>query len=33
MLRDDPSDNVANYAKQAPLSPQLTAALDQFVTK
>ena len=33
VLRDDPTDNVANYAKQAPLSPQLTTALDQFVTK
>jgi hypothetical protein len=33
VLRDDPSDNVGNYAKKAPLSPQLTAALDQFVTK
>lgn len=33
VLRDDPSDSVANYAKTAPLSPQLTAALDQFVTK
>ena len=33
VLRDDPSDNVGNYAKKAPLSPQLIAALDQFVTK
>ena len=33
LLRDDPSDNVANYAKKDPLSPQLTAALDEFVTK
>ncbi len=33
VLRDDPSDNVANYAKQAPLSPQLTDALNTFVTK
>jgi uncharacterized protein len=33
VLRDDPSDNVANYAKQAPLSPQLTTALGEFVTK
>lgn len=33
VLRDDPSDSVANYAKKAPLSPQLIAALDQFVTK
>lgn len=33
VLRDDPSDNVGNYAKQDPLSAQLVAALDQFVTK
>lgn len=33
VLRDDASDNVANYAKKAPLSPQLTAALDAFVAK
>jgi uncharacterized protein len=33
VLRDDPTDNVANYAKQVPLSPQLTTALDAFVTK
>ena len=33
VLRDDPTDNVANYAKQAPLSPQLTKALDEFVGK
>jgi hypothetical protein len=33
VLRDDPSDNVANYAKQAPLSPQLVSALDGFVGK
>ncbi|BBY27370.1 hypothetical protein [Mycolicibacterium sediminis] len=33
VLRDDPSDNVANYAKQAPLSPQLITALNGFVTK
>lgn len=33
VLRDDPSDNVANYAKPAPLSPQLVRALDGFVTK
>lgn len=31
VLRDDPTDNVANYAKQDPLSPQLVAALDTFV--
>ena len=33
VLRDDPTDNVANYAKAGPLSPQLTAALDGFVGK
>ena len=33
VLRDDASDSVTNYAKQAPISPQLTAALDQFVGK
>jgi len=33
VLRDDPSDSVANYAKPAPLSAQLTDALDQFVTE
>jgi uncharacterized protein len=33
VLRDDPSDNVANYAKQDPLSPQLVSALDGFVSK
>ena len=33
VLRDDPSDNVANYANGDPLSAQLTAALDQFVTE
>lgn len=33
VLRDDPSDNVGNYAKGGPLSAQLTSALDQFVTK
>ena len=31
VLRDDPSDNVANYANKAPLSPQLVTALDGFV--
>ena len=30
VLRDDPTDNVAHYARQDPLSPQLTAALDRF---
>lgn len=33
VLRDDPSDNVANYAKPGPLSPQLITALDNFVTR
>jgi uncharacterized protein len=33
VLRDDPSDNVANYAKPGPLSPQVTTALDGFVTE
>lgn len=33
VLRDDPSDNVSGYAKKGPLSPQLVAALDEFVTK
>ena len=33
VLRDDPSDNVANYSKQDPLSPQLVNALDAFVGK
>jgi hypothetical protein len=33
VLRDDPSDNVANYAKLDPLSPQLVSALDGFVNK
>ena len=33
VLRDDPSGNVANYAKQDPLSPQLVSALDEFVNK
>ena len=33
VLRDDPTDNVANYAKQEPLSPQLVTALDGFVAK
>jgi uncharacterized protein len=33
VLRDDPTDNVANYSKQDPLAPQLVAALDAFVGK
>ncbi|WP_299561482.1 hypothetical protein [uncultured Mycolicibacterium sp.] len=31
VLRDDPTDNVGNYASQDPLSPQLVKALDGFV--
>ena len=33
VLRDDPTDNVGNYAKRDPLSPQLVTALDGFVGK
>jgi uncharacterized protein len=33
VLRDDPSDNVGNYSKKDPLSPQLVTALDGFVGK
>jgi hypothetical protein len=33
VLRDDPTDSVANYAKKDPLSPQVVTALDGFVTK
>jgi len=33
VLRDDPSDNVANYASQVPLSAQVVGALDGFVSK
>ena len=33
VLRDDPSDNVANYAKREPLKPQLISALDRFVNQ
>jgi hypothetical protein len=33
VLKDDPTDNVANYAKDQPLSPQLVGALNQFTTK
>ncbi|WP_234788859.1 hypothetical protein [Mycolicibacterium iranicum] len=33
VLRDDPTDNIANYAKQDPLSGQLVTALDDFVKK
>lgn len=31
VLRDDPTDSVANYAKKGPLSPQLIDALSAFV--
>ena len=31
VLRDDPTDNVAGYAKKGPLSPQLTGALAAFL--
>lgn len=33
VLRDDPTDNIANYAKKGPLSPQLTDALVAFIGK
>lgn len=33
VLRDDPTDNVGNYSKKDPLSPQLLTALDGFVAK
>ncbi len=33
VLRDDPTDSIANLAKDAPLSPQLVNALDQFVAR
>jgi hypothetical protein len=33
VLRDDPTDSIANLAKDAPLSPQLVNALDEFVAK
>lgn len=33
VLRDDPTDNVANYAGTDPLSAQLTDALGQFVAR
>jgi len=33
VLRDDPTDSIANYVKKDPLSPQLVSALDAFVTK
>jgi hypothetical protein len=31
VLRDDPTDSIANYAKREPLSPQVVSALDGFV--
>ncbi|WP_431237965.1 hypothetical protein ACQ86B_25630 [Mycolicibacterium aichiense] len=31
VLRDDPTDNVGNYSKPGPLSPQLTTALNGFI--
>jgi uncharacterized protein len=33
VLRHDPTDNVSNYSKQDPLSPQLLSALDAFIAK
>ncbi|MGE2722717.1 hypothetical protein [Mycolicibacterium celeriflavum] len=33
VLRDDPTDNIANYASQDPLSPQVVEALDRFVAE
>lgn len=33
VLRDDAGDDVGNYARQDPLSPQLTAALDVFLSR
>ena len=33
VLRDDPTDNIANYASKDPLSGQLVSALDGFVNK
>ena len=33
VLRDDPTDNIGNYARRDPLSPQLTDALNTFVTR
>jgi hypothetical protein len=33
VLRDDPTDSIANYANKALLSAQLTDALTVFVTK
>lgn len=33
VLRDDPTDNIANYASGDPLSEQVTGALDAFVER
>ncbi|MGV9799953.1 hypothetical protein ACWDTP_18090 [Mycobacterium sp. NPDC003449] len=33
ILRDDPTDNIANYTKPGPLSPQVVEALNGFVGK
>jgi hypothetical protein len=33
VLRDDPSDSIANLSRPGPLSPQLVSKLDVFVTK
>jgi hypothetical protein len=33
VLRDDPTDSIANYSNQAPLSPQVLDALNAFVAK
>jgi hypothetical protein len=33
VLRDDPTDSIANYAKKGPLSAQLTDALAAFLAK
>jgi hypothetical protein len=33
VLRDDPSDSIANLTKPGPLSPQVVSALDAFVGK
>lgn len=33
VLRDDPTDSIANYAKPGPLSPQVVTALDAFIGK
>ncbi len=33
VLRDDPTDSIANYAKKDPLSPQFTDALTAFISR